>query len=65
MHGSDDLGIAKLPYMNMVTAKHARNVLDVFLDVLYVDVVRSSLKKDLGGGRSQGNGGLEYNQGDE
>lgn len=65
VQASDDLGVGELPDVDVVAGDDAGDVLDVFFDVVDVEVVGSSLEEDLGGGRGQGDGGAEDDDGDE
>jgi len=49
VHGRNYLRVTQLPDVNMVAADNAWKLLDIFLDVIDLDVVRSGLKQDLGG----------------
>lgn len=62
---SDDLGVRELPDVDVVAGDDAGDVLDVLFDVVDVEVVGGSLEEDLGGRGGQGDGGAEYDDGDE
>lgn len=49
VHGRHYLRVAQLPDVNMVTADNAWKLLNIFLDVVDLDVVWSGLKQNLGG----------------
>lgn len=61
----DDLGVRELPDVDMVAGDNAGDVLDVLFDVVNVEMVGGGLEKDLGGRRSQRDGGAENDEGDE
>lgn len=65
VQGSDNLGVGQLPDVDVVAAENALEILNVFADVVEVDVVGRGLQEDLGGGLGQGDGGLEDDQRDE
>lgn len=62
---SDDLRVRELPNVNVVAGDDARDVLDIFLDIVDVEVVGGGLEEDLGGRGGQGDGGAEDDEGDE
>lgn len=62
---SDDLGVRELPDVYVVAGDDAGDILDIFLDVVDVEVVRGGLEEDLGCRGGQGDGGAEDDEGDE
>lgn len=65
VHGGDELGVAQLPDVDVVAADDARDVLDVFFDVVDVDVVGCCLEEDLSRCFGERDGGLEDDERDE
>lgn len=65
MQAGDDLGVGELPDVDVVAGDDAGDVLDVFFDVVDVEVVGGSLEEDLGGCGGEGDGGAEDDDGDE
>lgn len=61
----NNLGVGKLPDMNVVAADDTFQFLNVLANFLKVDVVGGSLQKDLGGRLRERDGGLEDNESNE
>lgn len=65
VHASNELGIGKLPNVDMMTSDDTRQCLNVLSNVLDVDVLWSRLEEDAGGSAGQRNRGVENNGCDE
>lgn len=59
------LGIAQLPYVEVVGTNNTRKLLDVFLDIVNAQTSRHSLEQDTGGGKTKRDGRSEDNAGDD
>lgn len=65
VHAGNELGVGQLPDVNVVAGDDSRESFNVVSDFLDADVLWGGLKEDASGGQSQGNRGLEDNDGDE
>lgn len=65
VHGCDDLRVRELPDVYVVTRDNAGDVLDIFFDIVHIDVIWRGLQEDLGCGFSERDGGSKNNERDE
>lgn len=65
VQGSDELGVAELPDVEVVAAQDAGEEADVFLDVVDGEPGGYGLEEDAGGGFAERDGGAEDDDGDD